>query len=301
MTLVWQEPSRIEAHRLMHRESLDLLPATALQRDAFPSRTVEEVLYAGLLADVVRGSPNEINTRIDVFFDGFRNLPLFGGPLDLPTWGGFGAEANYRRSMNEAFLGQTLKEARDFVVSAPGRFLVRALPFENRERLNDSHELLYFRDSGIHRRLIERTVSLDIGEHGRLGTDAMQGLRAQRVESYVPKRWEAFVVTTIIDLVGDRCGAFAYRHEETREIDLVLEWTDRTPPERWAIEVASRKFNTHPSPYFAEECQYLGVRPENCFVVRRADNCDGGARGRGGVPALSLPWMVDILHQRMRR
>lgn len=266
-----------------------------------PPPPVEEVFHAGLLADVVRAPPSEINTRIDAFFDGFREVPLFESPADLATWGVFGAKANYRRPVNEAFLGKALQEARDFVASAPGRFLVRVLPFENRERLNDTHELLYFRDSGLHRRLIERTESLDVGERNRLNTSAMEVLRAQRLKSYVPKRWEAFVVTTIIDLVGDRCSAFAYRHEESREIDLVLEWTDCTPPERWAIEVASRKFNTHPSPYFAEECQYLGVQPENCFVVRRAEDCDGGARGRGGVPALSLPRMVDRLRQRIRR
>jgi hypothetical protein len=135
----------------------------------------------------------------------------------------------------------------------------------------------------------------------RVDTDAPIGLRARKIGSYVPKRWEALVVTTIIDLVGDRCNAFAYRHEETREIDLMLEWNDSGSPERWAIEIASRKFNTHPSPYFAEECRYLGVQDENCYIVRRADDCDGGARGRGGVPAISLPRMVDYLRQRMRR
>ena len=124
------------------------------------------------------------------------------------------------------------RNARDFVASAPGRFLVRALPFENRERRNDTHELLYFRDSRIHRRLIERTVTLGRGDGDRLGSNAIGCLRVQRVESYVPKRWEAFVVTTVIDLVGDRCRAFAYRYEETREIALVLEWADHTPPER---------------------------------------------------------------------
>ena len=300
MTVAWREPRRIAAHRLMRRELLHVVSTRATPRDAFLSRTVEQVFYAGLLAEVVRGSPNEINTRIDAFFDSFRDLPLLANPVDLPTWGVFGAEANNRRSVAEAFLGQTLQAARDFVQSAPGRFIVRALPFENRERRNDTHELLYFRDSGIHRRLIERTVILGRVEGTRLDAD-IERLIAQRAASYVPKRWEAFVVTTIIDLVGERCRPFAYRHEETREIDLVLEWVDRTPPERWAIEVASRKFNTHPHSYFAEECQYLGVQPENRYLVRRADGCDGGARGRGGVPALSLPRMVDHLRQRMKR
>jgi hypothetical protein len=283
-------------------DALNQLPTTtAVQRDALPLRSVEEVFHSGLLVDVVRAPSSQINTRIDAFFDLFMDLPLFETPIEISTWGKFGAEANYRRSVSEAFLGQTLQEARAFVASAPGRFLARALPFENRERQNDTHELLYFRDSGIHRRLIERTVTFDRGQHYRLDTDALECLRAQQIESYVPKRWEAFVVTTVIDLVGDRCDAFAYRHEETREIDLVLEWNDRGSPERWAIEVASRKFNTHPSRYFAEECQYLGVQFENCYIVRRANGCDGGARGRGGVHAISLPRMVDCLRQRMRR
>lgn len=54
MTLSWQEPLRIEAHRPMRRQTLDLLPTTAVPRDALPSRTVEEVFFAGLLADVLR-------------------------------------------------------------------------------------------------------------------------------------------------------------------------------------------------------------------------------------------------------
>lgn len=140
----------------------------------------------------------------------------------------FGSEANNRRSANQTLLGQTLQGARDFIASPLGRFLVRALPFENREGQNDTHEVLYFRDSGIHRRLIERTVTVDQGAKDRFGSDAKEGLRTQRVEAYVAKRWEAFVITTIIDLVADRCGAFAYRHEETREIDLVQEWNDQT-------------------------------------------------------------------------
>lgn len=299
MTFSWREPVRIEAHRLMRRDVLDLLPSSAALRDELPLRKVDEVFHAGLLKDVVLGSQREINTRIDSFFDIFRINTFFENAVDLPTWGIFGAEANSRRSVDQALLGQTSQVSRQFIASAPGRFLVLALPFENRERRNNTHEVLYFRDSGIHRRLIERT--LGYGENVSSGTNTVDGTREHRLASYDGKRWEAFVVNTIIDLVRDRCNAFAYRHEETREIDLVLEWNDGAPAERWAIEVASVKFNTHPSRYFAEECRHLGVHLSHCYVVRRADYCDGGARGRGGVPAISLPRMIDILRQRMRR
>lgn len=296
MTQVWREPGRIEAHRLI-REPKRLFQATDMvQRDELPSRTVEQVFHAGLIKDVVFGSPSEINTRIDAVFDGFRALPLFEHPIDLRTWGDFGFEANNRRSIERALLGHRHDIGREFLQSHPGRFLVRMLPFENRERRNNTHEVLYFRDSGIHRRLIERT--LEYSEKGRLG--AIKELQTGRLEGFVPKRWEAFVVNTIIDLVGDRCNAFAYRHEETREIDLILEWNDRTPVERWAIEVCSVKYNTHPSWYFAEECGYLGVERANCYVVRRADNCDGGALGRDGFPAISLPRMIEKLRMRIR-
>ena len=300
MTPGWREPPRVEAHRLMRVEPAALLPTNAPQRPALPSRTVEEIFHAGLLTEVILGPADEINTRIDSFFDGFRGLPLFDPPIDLPTWGAFGVEANQRRSTGEAFLGQSLQTARELLATAPGRFLIRSLPFENRERRNDTHELLYFRDSGIHRRLLERTVIVDRRARQRGGGAGAEDLRVRRLESYVPKRWEAFVITTIIDLVGERCDAFAYRHEETREIDLVLEWRDKAPPERWAIEVASRKFNTHPARYFADECEHLGVEENNRYLVRRADHCDGAALGRGGVPAISLPRIVEILRRRLR-
>lgn len=300
MTSDWSEPRRIEAYRLLREQASELLPTTAVQRAALPSRNVEEVFHAGLLEDVVLGPMNEINTRIDSFFDRFRDLPLLNKPINLSTWGTFAAEANYRRSAAEAFLGQSLQDARDFLATVPGLFLVHALPFENRERRNDTHELLYFRDSGIHRRLIERTATVALPKRDRWNDAAAEERRAKRLERYVPKRWEAFVVTTIVDLVGQRCGAFAYRHEETREIDLVLEWIGQSPPQRWAIEVASRKFNTHPGRYFAEECEYLGVLSKDRYVVRRADECDGGARARGGVPALTLPRMIEVLQRRLR-
>jgi hypothetical protein len=298
VTHAFKKPDWIEAHRLIGQEVLNPSPSTAVQRDVLPSRTVEDVFHAGLLRDVVLGPQSEINTRIDTFFDLFLTLPIFTDTMDLRVWGAFASGANNRRPVGHAFLEQSLQVGRQFIASDPGRYLIRAMPFENRERHNDTHEVLYFRDSGIHRRLIERTLSP--GDQGRLDAKAIENLRAQRLASYLSKRWEAFVVTTILDYVGNRCNAFAFRHEERSEIDLVLEWNDRTPPERWAIEVASKKFNTHPSHHFAEECHYLGVQPENQFVVRRADNCDGGARGRGGVPAISLPYMINILGRRIR-
>lgn len=301
MTFDWSEPRRLPAHRLFREQSSVWLPTTATQRPVLPSRSVEEVFHAGLLADVVLGPTDEVNTRIDTFFDEFRGLPLFDTPVDMPTWAAFGKGANSRRRAAEAFLGQSLEDARNFLLTAPGRFMVRPLPFENRDRRNDTHELLYFRDSGIHRRLVERNLTLGRRDGKRVGARALEHWSAKQLESYVPRRWEAFAVTTIADLVDRRCEAFAYRHEETREIDLVLEWLDRSPPERWAIEVTSRKFNTHPSGYFAEECEFLGVSPANRYVVRRTDDCDGSARGRGGVFALSLPRMVDNLRRRLQR
>ena len=295
----WREPLRIEAHRLIRRVALDPLPATAIQRDALPPRTVEEVFYAGLLKDVTLGPQDQINRQIDAAFDSFRSQPILSYPLNLPTWGEFGKVANNRRPVAQTFLGLELQAGREFLASAQGRFLVRALPFENRQRQNDTHEVLYFRDSGIHRRLIERT--LDVGEQANSDSASIEDMRKRHLESFEGKRWEAFVVNTIIDLVGRCCNAFAFRHEERSEIDLVLEWTDRNPAERWAIEVASLKWNTHPNVYFEDECNHLGVKTRNRFVVRRANDCDGGARGRGGVRAISLLRMIEELSQWMRR
>ncbi|MBT9373124.1 hypothetical protein [Rhizobium sp. CSW-27] len=303
MTDDWHEPARFEAHRLLRDETSVLLPMAGIPSEEDLTLSVEEVFHSGLITDVVRGPRNEINTRIDAFFDDFQTFPLLGRSLDLQRWGKFATKANLRRKTSEPILGLKLTEARNFINSAPGRFLVKVLPFENRERQNDTHELLYFRDSGIHRRLIERTVALNGIRDQLLDSDIPEDTRFERIKTYEPKRWEAFVVTTIVDLVGSRCDAFAYRHEETREIDLVLEWKDHAPPERWAIEVTSIKFNTHPSGYFAEECEHLGVKPENRFVVRRLKPeeaiRDVEEFCRGGVPAISLPRMVRRIKERL--
>jgi hypothetical protein len=153
----WRAPRRIDAHRLLHGTQPFGLPGSmTAPRAELPSKSVEQVFRTGLLQDVVLGPDGEVNTRLDRFFDGFSALSAFTGAVGLREWGDFAVEANCRRSAAEAFLGQSLQDARAFLASAPGRFLVRVLPFENRERRNDTHELLYFRDSGVHRRLIER-------------------------------------------------------------------------------------------------------------------------------------------------
>lgn len=297
MTADWRAPDRIDAHRLLRSELPPIVARGVAPLEAPRSVTVERVFEAGLLRDVVLGPPSETNTRIDTFIDDFVSRSLLQRPVDLEEWADFSAAANLRRPMSEAFLGQSLEAGREFLRSEPGMFLVRSLPFENRQGQNDTHEIIYFRDSGVHRRLIARSLTL---KESSLSPRAYAN-HVNRLERFVPKRWEAFVVTTILDLVRDRCVAYAYRHEETREIDLVLEWSDRSPREKWAIEVASAKFNTHPADYFADECAHLGVRPEHRFVVRWAEACDGQARGRGGVPAVSLPIMIDRLRNRMLR
>lgn len=303
MTNNWHEPTRFEAHNLLRDDTSLLFPVEDEPLEGQLTLSVDDVFYSGLMVDVVRGPKNEINTRIDTFLDRFQTLPLFGTSIDLQRWGQFAADANWRRKTNKPFLGLKLTEARDLINSAPGRFLFKVLPFENRERQNDTHELIYFRDSGIHRRLIERTFTLNGIRDHLLDGEELEKMRSERIRIYEPKRWEAFVVTTIVDLVGSRCDAFAYRHEETREIDLVLEWRDRVPPERWAIEVTSIKYNNHPSWYFAEECVHLGVKPENRFVVRRLKPEDATRDVeevcRGGVPAVSLPHMVRRIKKRL--
>jgi hypothetical protein len=129
-------------------------------------------------------------------------------------------------------------------------------------RRNDRYEALSVRDSGQHRRLIEQGAAIPIGlpqKTARNGV-SVEDLRQQRLESFIGPRWESFVVVSILDLVGEQCEAFAYRHEEREEIDLILEWRDRAPPERWAIEVAGRKFGNHSSNHFAASLRSLGRR-----------------------------------------
>lgn len=298
----WTKPGRIEAHRLLRLEApLALLPATAAPQAELPARTVEEVFYRGLVPDVLNAPSNEINTRLDALVD---RLPLFGlgRQESLERLGAFAEAANRRRRVRDHFLGMTLQGERDFLTTSHGAYLLLSLPFEDRARRNDRYEALYFRDSGLHRRLIEQSaaISLDLLEKAARNRVSVEELRQQHLNGFVGPRWESFVVVSILDLVGERCYAFAYRHEERDEIDLILEWRDRSPPERWAIEVAGRKFGHHPSSHFAGSCDYLGVAESSRFLVFRDDSCSGDARGRGGVPALTLPRMFERLKTRMR-
>lgn len=297
----WTNPGRIEAHRLLRLEApLAVLPATAAPQAELPARAVADVFYRGLVPDVLNARTTEINTRLDALVN---RLPQFGLGYQesLDRWGAFAKAANRRRRIRDPFLSMAHADARNFLTTDLGAYLLLSLPFEDRARRNDLYEALYVRDSGLHRRLIDRgvTISPALLEKAARNGVAVEELRQQHLNGFVGPRWESFVVVSILDLVGERCHAFAYRHEERDEIDLILEWRDRSPPERWAIEVAGHKFGHHPSSHFAESCDYLGVGESSRFLVFRDDSCSGNARGRGGIPALTLPRMLERLKTRM--
>lgn len=302
MIEAWMNPGRIDAHRLLRPEApLALLPTTAVPQAELAARSVEDVFYRGLIPGVLNAPPNEINSRLDALVD---RLPLFdkGREGVLERRGAFAEATNRRRRVDRPFVGMTSEGVRSFLATDLGAYLLVPLPFEDRAGRNDQYEALFFRDSGLHRRLVEQSASIprDLSEKAARKGVSVEELRQQRLDAFVGPRWESFVVVSILDLVGDRCDAFAYRHEERDEIDLILEWRDRSPHERWAIEVTGRKFEHHPSGHFAASCDYLGVAASDRFLVFRADSCSGEARGRGGVPALTLPRVFERLRTRMR-
>lgn len=298
----WTNPGRIEAHRLLRQGApLALLPANAAPQAEFPARTVEEVFYRGLVPEVLNAPTNAINSRLDALVNRLPHFDL-AHQDSLDRWSAFAEAANRRRGTRDPFLGMTLQGARDFLTSPLGAYLLLSLPFEDRARRNSQYEALYVRDSGLHRRLVEQSAAIPLGLPDKAARNgvSVEELRQQRLNGFVGPRWESFVVVGILDLVGDQCHAFAYRHEERDEIDLILEWRDRSPTERWAIEVAGRKFGHHPSSHFAESCDHLDVAENSRFLVFRDNSCSGHARGRGGIPALTLPRVFERLLTRMR-
>ena len=302
MIEAWTNPGRIAAHRLLRLEApLALLSATTAPLAQLPARTVEDVFKRGLVPDVLSAPLNEINTRLDALID---QIQLFGPDRQesRQRMGAFAEVANRRRRVRDPFLGMTVQDARDFLKTGLGAYLLLSLPFEDRARRNDGYEALYVRDSGLHRRLIDQStaISPELLEKAARNSVSVDELRQQRLNGFDGPRWESFVVVSILDLVGERCNAFAYRHEEREEIDLILEWRDRSPTERWAIEVAGRRFGHHPSRHFAGSCVHLGIVESGRFLVFRDDSCSGYARGRGGVPALTLPRMLERIKTRMR-
>ena len=53
---------------------------------------------------------------------------------------------------------------------------------------------------------------------------------------------------------------------------------------------------TTPPTILPRPSDHLGVGESSRFVAFRDDSCSGGARGRGGVPALTLPRMSDAFN-----
>jgi hypothetical protein len=300
MTGVWVDPGRIGAHRLLRLdEAMAPLRTGRVPRATMSIQSVEDVFHRGLIPDVVVAPSNVIDTTLDVMLG--QLIGIAGDNDELSRWGSFAGDANQRRRTAQRFLDLARSDARSFLSNDLGRYLIHALPFEDLARRNDAFELLYFRDSGLHRRLIEQTFFVDPRDSARAAKAgvSLEQVRRFRLTAYEPKRWEAFVVISLLDLVGDHCAAFAYRNDETAEIDLILEWQDCSPPERWAVEVASRKFDRHPSDHFHHSCAHLGVAEANRFLVFRANGCNGTERGRGGVRACALPQMLDCLARRL--
>ena len=301
MSRGWIDPGRIDAHLMLRLEVLSPLPTDRPARPERPTRTVEDVFRRGLIPVIWDAPGGAINRRLDVVIDGLPAILPTGDAAPI-RWGRVAANANSRRRTAEPIPGLPSQYARELLKTAHGTYLLTKLPFEDRLRRNDTHELLYFRDSGLHRRLIERTYMVspsDEAKAAKMGV-LLDKVRRDRLSGYDPRRWEAFVVVSIIDLVGSRCDSFAYRDRERDEIDLILEWRDGLRVDRWAIEVASRSFKGHPSGHFPRSCDHLGIGDENRYVVFRANACNGVERGRNGVRAYALPRMLDALRRRLR-
>lgn len=111
----WISPRRIEAHRLLRLEApLGVVPIATAQRAMLPARTVEDVFYRGLIADVLDAAADAINTRLDIVIN---ELPIIGAVTDHDPgrWRQLATVANTRRPVRAPFTGMKLQTARELL------------------------------------------------------------------------------------------------------------------------------------------------------------------------------------------
>jgi hypothetical protein len=134
--------------------------------------------------------------------------------------------------------------------------VVFLLPFWTSGGRQCQAPLVYFRDSGLLRRLLDRSegtqrASPDPTEEARHVAAIVRKLREKRDDL----SWEGFVIDALRIVSTERAEAFVWRQDDD-EIDLVLEW--RTG-ERWGIEVTRGKGHKKPHDGFFTGCEQLRV------------------------------------------
>jgi uncharacterized protein DUF4143 len=157
--------------------------------------------------------------------------------------------------------------------------VVSLLPFWRSAGRQSQTPLVYFRDSGLLRRLLDRSEgapspSPDPTEETRRVAATIRNLREKRNDL----SWEGFIIDALRVVSAERAAAFVWRQDDD-EIDLVLKWGNG---ERWGIEVTRGKGSKKPHDGFFAGCKELGIAER--FVVAPT----GIPHARKGVECLDL-------------
>lgn len=158
--------------------------------------------------------------------------------------------------------------------------------------------LIFFSDTGLHRRLIarwEEDQERKAGHAERKDPDKAAEIResvSHLVQGISDLRFQGFVTSALAHAVPD-ARPYVFDRPSKGEIDLIL---DCPKGERWAVEITNGKPSEKPSKptMFARICKELGIDQRRRRVVYRASTATP-ALARTGVIASTLPPLLAEL------
>jgi hypothetical protein len=208
--------------------------------------------------------PIELDSEAGVVAPFWLELALANGTPRTSVW--------KRNPPTRAKIERCIKIAREADV-------VFLLPFWRSDERQSHASLVYFRDSGLLRRLLDRAEdapnqSPRSPEETRQVAATIRNLREKRDD----RSWDGFIIDALRVVSAERAAAYVWRQDDD-EIDLVLEWLNG---ERWGIEVTRGKGGKKPQDGFFTGCEELGIAER--FVVAPT----GIPRVRKGVGCLDL-------------
>lgn len=144
-----------------------------------------------------------------------------------------------------------------------------------------SSPLIYFRDSGLLRRLLDAHDAVQRDAISKM-TEANERTWSERKLVETRRRrdnlsWEGFIIDALRVLTSGSAETFVWRRDPD-EIDLVLKWRAGS---LWGIEVTRGRGAKKPTDGLFEGCRQLGVAER--FVVAPVSI----ARAHGGVACLN--------------
>jgi hypothetical protein len=296
-------PLRVIPHEVLLPQATPLSFGAQLRpTETRQSYDLEQIFERGTLIAALRAETDMLAEQaIDEFiasgfppssFDqGFGILSPFW--LNLATCNGHPLSRNWT-----AFKDQRKQHVLAAIELAERDGWIFRLPFWPLADHPDREPLIFFSDTGIHRRLMMLwELREEQNAADQENTDSIKATAIRRGVSHVvgsaaDLRFQGFA-THVLTRIVPEARPFVFDRPAKGEIDLIL---DGPKSERWAFEITNGEPSEKPSrpKMFDLHCEELGIDPRRRRVVYRAATSTR-ERAKAGVIAVNLPNLLAEL------